>query len=348
MNTLKLGECVAVAILVIAAAVLWSATPALSQTKSRPDPKQTVSQSDLEPKSSDAKTKGPTNTKQSREGKNSEEVFEAWWQYFSNDKEGLDNLKLAIIDCDPELRKTVQKWVDAAKAAGEQHRKAVKARNAVRPARYRADLAKREAAKAQPAEKEAKEKAATKAQEEADAAQKAAETESKKDIEADKALKEAEKNVDINVRKTVSEAAEKQIEKEKQERADEKPEKKEPQKTKQARVDQKATTKGAPSSCPPTTATTEPAPTVQEEQNPQSEASKKFRQNVPYGQPQTPPIMPPYGYGMGGYGTGADDRQKREERPPVTIPPYGYGTGGYDPPRPPWPGGPETLPAPPP
>jgi len=60
-------------------------------------------------------------------------------------------------------------------------------------------------------------------------------------------------------------------------------------------------------------------------------------------------MMPPYGYGMGGYGTDADDdMQKRDERPPVTIPPYGYGTGGYDTPRPPWPGAPENLPAPPP
>jgi len=95
------------------------------------------------------------------------------------------------------------------------------------------------------------------------------------------------------------------------------------------------------------TYTDEPVPPVQEEQNGQSEASKKFRQNVPYGQPsqQTPPMMmPPYGYGMGGYGTGADDdMQKRDERPPVTIPP-----GGYDTPRPPWPGAPENLPAPPP
>jgi antitoxin component YwqK of YwqJK toxin-antitoxin module len=89
----------------------------------------------------------------------------------------------------------------------------------------------------------------------------------------------------------------------------------------------------------------------QEEQKGQSEASKKFRETVPYGQPapQTPPMMtPPYGYGMGGYGTGVDDKQKRDEPPPVGIPPYGYGTGGYDPPRPSWPGGPWNLPAPPP
>ncbi len=347
MNTLKNG--VAGAILMIIAAALWSPAPALSQTKSQTDPRQTVKESEPEPKTSGAKPKGPTNTKQSRGGKNDEEVFEAWWQYFSNDKEGLDNLKLAIIECDPELRKTVQKWIDAAKAAGEQHRKAVKARNAVRPARYRADLAKREAANAQPAEKEAKEKAAAKAQEEAEAAQKTAEAETKKDIEADKALKEAEKNVDRNVRKTVSEAAEKQIEKEKQERADEKAEKKEPQKTKQARADQKANTKAAPS-CPPKTATTEAAPSIQEAQKGQSEESKRFRQNVPYGQPSQQPapmIVPPYGYGMRGYGTGADDAQKRDETPPVIVPPYGYGTGGYDRPPPPWPGA-GNVPAPPP
>src|SRR5262249_45448321 len=126
MNALKNSECVAVAIVIVVATALWIPVPALSQTKSQTDPKQTVRQSELEPKTSDAKPKGPTNTKQSRGGKNDEEVFEAWWQYFSNDKEGLDNLKLAIIDCDPELRKAVQKWIDAVKAAGEQHRKAVK------------------------------------------------------------------------------------------------------------------------------------------------------------------------------------------------------------------------------
>jgi hypothetical protein len=89
-------------------------------------------------------------------------------------------------------------------------------------------------------------------------------------------------------------------------------------------------------------------PPVQEEQNGQSEASKKFRQNVPYGQPaqQTPPMMMPPG--MRGYGTGTDDAQKRDETPPVIIPPYGYGTGGYDAPQSPWPGGPGPWPAPPP
>ena len=197
----------------------------------------------------DTKSKGPSNTKQGR-GAN-EEVNEAWWQYFTADKEGLANLKLAILDCDRELSKAVQKWLDAVQAAGEQNRKAVKARNAVRPALHRARLAKDAAAKAKPDEKEAKEKAAAKAQEEAEAAQKAAETESKKEIDANKALSEAEKNVDPNVRKMVKEATEKQIEKEKQERAEEKPTKT-PQKTKQERVDDRPNTKGPPP-CPPKT-----------------------------------------------------------------------------------------------
>ena len=82
-----------------------------------------------------------------------------------------------------------------------------------------------------------------------------------------------------------------------------------------------------------------------EEQKRQSEESRKFRQNVPYGQPQPPPpmMMPPYGYGMG-----ADETQKRDETPPVIVPPYGAGAGGYDPPRLPLPGGPGPWPAPPP
>ena len=89
------------------------------------------------------------------------------------------------------------------------------------------------------------------------------------------------------------------------------------------------------------------------QQNGQSEASKKFRENVPYGQQQPPMMVPPYGYGMGGYGTRTDGAQKQDETPPVIIPPYGYGTGGYgtggyDAPHPPWPGGPAPWPPPPP
>ncbi len=84
------------------------------------------------------------------------------------------------------------------------------------------------------------------------------------------------------------------------------------------------------------TYTDETAPENQAEQKPQSEEAKRFRQTVPYGQPaQQPPMMvPPYGYGMGGYETRTNDAQKRDETPPVIIPPYGYGTGGYDRPPP--------------
>jgi hypothetical protein len=60
------------------------------------------------------------------------------------------------------------------------------------------------------------------------------------------------------------------------------------------------------------------------EQNRQSEASQRFRQNVPYGQPsQPPPMMPPYGYGMGGYGYGVP---RRDEEPKPGDPwPGGWG-----------------------
>ena len=51
------------------------------------------------------------------------------------------------------------------------------------------------------------------------------------------------------------------------------------------------------------------------ERNRQSEASQKFRGTVPYGQSQPPPMVPPYGYGMGGYGTGGYGTPRRDDEP---------------------------------
>lgn len=51
------------------------------------------------------------------------------------------------------------------------------------------------------------------------------------------------------------------------------------------------------------------------EQIRQREASQKFRENVPYGQSSPPPMMPPYGYGMGGYGYGVRPRDEEPGKP---------------------------------
>jgi tetratricopeptide (TPR) repeat protein len=65
------------------------------------------------------------------------------------------------------------------------------------------------------------------------------------------------------------------------------------------------------------------------EQIRQRDASQKFRENVPYGQQPAPPV-PPYGYGLGGYGYGTP---RRDEEPMRSSDPWPGGWGPWLTPR---------------